>query len=57
MDWQKVQEYLMQLSEHDEPVLKEMEEIARQTRFPIIDRAAGRCCYLLCRAGESADSL
>jgi len=52
MDWQKVQEYLMQLSEHDEPVLKEMEEVARQTRFPIIDRAAGKCCYLLCRLAK-----
>jgi predicted O-methyltransferase YrrM len=52
MDWQKVQEYLMQLSEHDEPVLKEMEEVARQMRFPIIDRAAGRCCYLLCRLAK-----
>jgi caffeoyl-CoA O-methyltransferase len=52
MDWQTVQDYLMQLSQHDDPVLAEMEEVARQTRFPIIDRAAGRCCYLLCRLAK-----
>ncbi len=49
MDWQRVQDYLMQLSHHNDPVLSEMEEFARQTHFPIIDRAVGRCCYLLCR--------
>ncbi len=52
MDWQTVQDYLMQLSQHDDPVLAEMEEVARHTRFPIIDRAAGRCCYLLCRLAK-----
>ena len=52
MDWQTVQDYLMQLSQHDDPVLAEMEEVARQTRFPIIDRAAGKCCYLLCRLAK-----
>lgn len=52
MDWQTVQDYLMQLSQHDDPVLAEMEEVARQTCFPIIDRAAGRCCYLLCRLAK-----
>ncbi|GBC98203.1 Putative O-methyltransferase [bacterium HR17] len=52
MDWQQVQDYLMQLSRHDDAVLTEMEESARQTRFPIIDRAAGKCCYLLCRLAK-----
>jgi len=52
MDWQTVQDYLMQLSQHDDPVLAEMEEVARHTRFPIIDRAAGKCCYLLCRLAK-----
>ena len=52
MDWKTVQDYLMQLSQHNEPVLTEMEEVARQTHFPIIDRAAGKCCYLLCRLAK-----
>ena len=52
MDWQTVQDYLMQLSQHDDPVLAEMEEVARQTHFPIIDRATGKCCYLLCRLAK-----
>ena len=42
----------MQLSQHDDPVLAEMEEVARHTRFPIIDRAASKCCYLLCRLAK-----
>ncbi|MFA0768519.1 MAG: hypothetical protein OXFUSZZB_001847, partial [Candidatus Fervidibacter sp.] len=49
---QRGRDYLMQLSQHDAPVWAEMEEAARQTRFPIIDRAAGRCCYLLCRLAK-----
>ncbi len=52
MDWQQVQNYLLQLSQHDNPVLVEMEEFGRRTRFPIIDRAAGKCCYLLCRMAK-----
>jgi len=52
MDWQKVQDYLTQLSRHDDPVLAEMEEFARRTHFPIIGRVAGKCCYLLCRMAK-----
>lgn len=52
MDCQQVQDYLMQLSQHDNPVLAEMEDLARRTHFPIIDRAVGKCCYLLCRMAK-----
>jgi caffeoyl-CoA O-methyltransferase len=48
--YDQIQEYHQQLSQHDDPVLRRMEEEARQERFPIIGPAAGKFCYLMARA-------
>ncbi len=52
MNWHQVQNYLLQLVQHDDPVLTEMEALARKTNFPIVDRAVGQCCYLLARLAK-----
>src|SRR6266542_818256 len=47
-----VERYLTELAqvEHDTPVLVEMEELAKQRRFPIVGRATGRYLELAARA-------
>jgi predicted O-methyltransferase YrrM len=47
-----VDSYLTELAqvEYDEPVLVEMEELARQRRFPIVGRATGRYLELAARS-------
>ncbi len=44
-----MQAYLVNLSDHDHRVLKEMEREAAKTGFPIVGKAAGKVCYLLTR--------
>jgi len=48
--YDQIQEYHLQLSRHEDPVLLRMEEEARQERFPIIGPASGKLCHLLARA-------
>jgi predicted O-methyltransferase YrrM len=50
MQFDMMNDYLLQLNRHDDPVLSAMEDEARRVRFPIIGRAAGQFCYLLGRA-------
>jgi caffeoyl-CoA O-methyltransferase len=50
MTYQQVQEHLLGLTQHHDPVLLRMEEEARRDRFPIIGAPAGQYCYMLARA-------
>jgi len=50
LTYEQTQSYLLQLSEHNDPVLLRMEEEARRDGFPIIGPAAGKYCYMLARA-------
>lgn len=45
----RVAEYLRELSSHDDPVLRALEEEARRTKFPIIGPVMGRVCYQIAR--------
>lgn len=45
----KVAAYLEYIAQHDNPLLKEMEERARSERFPIIGPVAGVFCYQIAR--------
>lgn len=45
----QVDDYLHQLYADDDPVRQEMEELARQRRFPIVGPIAGRHLYQLAR--------
>ncbi|MDW8368169.1 MAG: O-methyltransferase [Abditibacteriales bacterium] len=49
MDFAQINQYLTELTNHPDPLLRRLEEEARQTRFPIIGAAAGRFCYLITR--------
>jgi predicted O-methyltransferase YrrM len=49
MDFSQVNQYLIELAQHGDPLLERLEAEARQTRFPIIGAAAGRFCYLVAR--------
>lgn len=44
-----IEKYLMKLSMENDPVVLEMEEIARRKKFPIVDRLVGRFLYLITR--------
>jgi caffeoyl-CoA O-methyltransferase len=43
----KINDYLMKLSFEDDAIMREMEKIAREHGFPIVDRLVGRLIYLL----------
>ncbi len=43
----KINDYLMKLSLEDDPLVLEMERLARENDFPIVDRLVGRLLYLL----------
>ena len=45
----KINEYLMRLSEEDDRHVLEMERIAREKGFPIVDRLVGRLLFILTR--------
>jgi caffeoyl-CoA O-methyltransferase len=48
---EQVEKYMRaQLTRHDEPVLVEMEELARQNNFPIINRHVGATVEILARS-------
>ncbi|MCS7223425.1 MAG: O-methyltransferase [Armatimonadetes bacterium] len=49
MNWDQVQQYVLNISSHNDPVLLEMEKEAEITGFPIVGKAAGKVCYLLTR--------
>lgn len=46
---QKVAAHIQHMAQHDNPLLKEMEERARQEDFPIIGPVAGVFCYQIAR--------
>jgi predicted O-methyltransferase YrrM len=43
----KIHEYLMHLTKEDDRHILEMERIARETNFPIVERLVGRLLFLL----------
>lgn len=43
----KIDAYLMKLAREDDPYLLEMEEIAKERNFPIVDRLVGRLLFIL----------
>lgn len=43
----KIEKYLMQLARETDPLLIEMERLARATDFPIVDRLVGRLLYVI----------
>ncbi|MDA8242234.1 MAG: O-methyltransferase [Nitrospiraceae bacterium] len=43
----KINDYLMKLSLEDDPLVLEMERLAKENDFPIVDRLVGRLIYLL----------
>ncbi|BDV41691.1 SAM-dependent methyltransferase [Geotalea uraniireducens] len=45
----RIEEYLMRLAPEEDPYVQEMEQLARERRFPIVDRLVGRLLYLLTR--------
>ena len=45
----RIESYLMKMVPEDDPHLAAMEEKAKQTGFPIVDRLVGRFLYLLTR--------
>jgi predicted O-methyltransferase YrrM len=45
----RIEDYLMELSFEDDPVLLAMEERGRSEEFPIVDRLVGRLIYLVTR--------
>ena len=49
IQYDDAQNYITDLSTHDDPVLLRMEEEARRDRFPIIAPAGGKLLYLLTR--------
>jgi predicted O-methyltransferase YrrM len=48
----RIEDYLMELSFEDDPLLLAMEERGRSEEFPIVDRLVGRLIYLLTRLRE-----
>jgi len=48
--YDQAQDYISDLSRHEDPVLLRMEEEARRDSFPIIGAAGGKLMYLLSRA-------
>lgn len=44
-----IERYLMGLSAEDDPLLLKMEDKARESGFPIVDRLVGRLIYILTR--------
>jgi len=49
IQYDDAQNYITQLSQHNDPVLLRMEEEAQRDRFPIIAPAGGQLLYLLAR--------
>lgn len=45
----RIEEYLMRMSPEADPQVLEMEQMAREMKFPIVERQVGRLLYLLTR--------